>query len=274
MGADAVLSDQGKMAQPPKNTESIPVLQIGEAGRSRAVQPVAKEFMLTIFLNGKELVTIMCSPENMKELAAGFLFSEGLIRSENDIKKLDIDEWMGTARAETAAGSAADSRFFSKRLLASGCGGSATFYDVSDAAALKIESGLTVPAGEVAHLANIFQHRSELYRTTHGVHSAALCESGEMIVFYEDIGRHNAIDKIFGRCLLEGIPTKDRIIVTSGRVSSEILQKIVKRGIPIIVSISAPTDLGVKIADKLGITLIGLVRGGKMNVYTHEERII
>jgi FdhD protein len=261
------------MEQPPKNTESIPVLKIGEAGRSRATLPVAREFMLTIFLNDKELVTIMCSPENMKELAAGFLFSEGLIGSKKDIKKLEVDEWMGTARVRTAGDLAADSRFFSKRLLASGCGGSATFYDISDATVPKIESGLKVAAAEVMHLANVFQHGSELYRTTHGVHSAALCQGGQIIVFYEDIGRHNAVDKIFGRCLLEDIPTEDRIIVTSGRVSSEILQKVVKRGIPVIVSISAPTDLGVKIADKLGITLIGLVRGGKMNVYAHEERV-
>lgn len=105
------------------------------------------------------------------------------------------------------------------------------------------------------------------------MHSAALCEGGKIIVFFEDIGRHNAIDKIFGCCLLDDLPTKDRIIVTSGRVSSEILQKIAKRGIPIVVSISAPTDLGVKIAEKLGITLIGLVRGGKMNVYCHESRV-
>jgi len=262
------------MERTPENIESIPVLKIGEEGRSRAVQPVAREFMLTIFLNDKELVTIMCSPENIRELAAGFLFSEGLIRAKDDIKKMDIDEWMGTARIETARDSAAESRFFSKRLLASGCGGSATFYDVSDAAVLRIESRLKVPAGKVMSLAKVFQHRSDLYRTTHGVHSAALCEGSKIIVFYEDIGRHNAVDKIFGRCLLDNITTKDRIIVTSGRVSSEILQKIVKRGIPIIVSISAPTDLGVKIADKLGVTLIGLVRGRKMNVYTHEERVI
>src|SRR3972149_798399 len=124
----------GKMERTPENIESIPVLKRGEEGRSRAVQPVAREFMLTIFLNDKELVTIMCSPENIRELAAGFLFSEGLIRAKDDIKKMDIDEWMGTARIETARDSAAESRFFSKRLLASGCGGSATFYDVSDAA--------------------------------------------------------------------------------------------------------------------------------------------
>jgi len=158
-----------RMEKPLKNTTSISILKINKAGRSRAVASVAREFMFTIFLNGKELVTIMCSPENMKELTAGFLFSEGLIRSKEDIKKLDIDEWMGTARVETSGDTTTDSRFFSKRLLASGCGGSATFYDLSDAAAFRIESGLTVPAGEVLRLANVFQHGSELYRTTHGV---------------------------------------------------------------------------------------------------------
>jgi FdhD protein len=255
-----------------ENTASIPILRISEAGRSREAAPVAREFMLSIFLNGEELVTIMCSPENMKELTAGFLFSEGFIHFKEDIKKLDIDEWMGTAHVETT-GDMAESRFFSKRLLASGCGGSATFYDVSDAAALRVESGLTVPAGTVLHLANIFQHGSEIYRTTHGVHSAALCEDNKIIAFFEDIGRHNAVDKIFGHCLLNDLPTRDRIIVTSGRVSSEILQKVAKRGVPVVVSISAPTDLGVKIADKLGITLVGLVRSRKMNVYSHEARI-
>jgi FdhD protein len=250
------------------------MLKISENGRNRMNATVATEFILTIFLNGKELVTIMCSPENIKELTAGFLFSEGLIHSKDEIKKIDADAWMGTVRVETSGDVTADSRFFSKRLLASGCGGSATFYDLSDAAAASIESDLKVHAAEVMNLAHDFQHRSELYQATHGVHSAALCEGDRINVFYEDIGRHNAIDKIFGRCLLEDIPTRDKIIVTSGRVSSEILQKIVKRGIPVVVSISAPTDLGVKIADKLGITLIGLVRGGTMNVYTHEDRVL
>jgi FdhD protein len=262
------------MERTTENIASVPGLKVSETGRSREVLPVAREFMLTIFLNGEELVTIMCSPENMMELAAGFLYSEGLIQSRDDIKKLDIDAWMGTARVETAGDTTRESRFFSKRLLASGCGGSATFYDLSDAVVTEIKSDLKIHAADTLRLANIFQHRSELYQATHGVHSAALCQDGEIIVFFEDIGRHNAIDKIFGRCLLDAIPTQERIIVTSGRVSSEILQKIARRGIPVIVSISAPTDLGVKIADKLGITLVGLVRGGRMNVYTHEERVI
>ncbi len=258
----------------PNNIESVSALKINDSGSSRESLQVARELMLTIYLNDKELVTIMCSPENLKELTVGFLFSEGLIKSKEDIKKLEVDEWMGTARVMVSHDAAADSRFFAKRLLASGCGGSATFYDVSDAATQKVESGLKVPSAAVISLVHVFQHQSVLYRATHGVHSAALCQGDQIIVFFEDIGRHNAVDKIFGRCLLDNIPTKDRILVTSGRVSSEILQKIARRGIPVIVSISAPTDLGLKIADKLGITLIGLVRGGKMNVYTHEKRVV
>ena len=109
---------------------------------------------------------------------------------------------------------------------------------------------------------------------THGVHSAALCDTENILVFSEDIGRHNAIDKIFGKCLLEDIPTDDRVIITSGRISSEILHKVAKKGIPIIISISVPTNLGVRIADSLGITLIGSVRVKKINVYTNDWRIM
>src|SRR3972149_8837892 len=138
------------MKQPLKNNASVPVIRVSEAAREQAEASVAREYMLTIFLNRRELVTIMCSPENMKELSVGFLCSEGLIRSKKDIKKLEIDQWMGAARVETVGDIPGDSRFYSKRLLASGCGGSAPFYDVSDAAVTAIESSLTVPASEVA----------------------------------------------------------------------------------------------------------------------------
>ena len=112
-----------------------------------------------------------------------------------------------------------------------------------------------------------------LYLTTHGVHSAALVDSRDILVFDEDVGRHNAVDKIFGRCLIEDIPIHDRIVITSGRISSEIIQKVAKQGIPVIVSISAPTSLGVKAAENYGITLIGSVRGTTINVFTNEWRV-
>jgi FdhD protein len=120
---------------------------------------------------------------------------------------------------------------------------------------------------------NKFQHHSQVYRATRGVHSAALCDKRDILVFYEDIGRHNAIDKIFGQCILNDLATDGHIIITSGRVSSEILLKVARRNVPIIVSKSVPTSLGVRLADDLGVTLVGFVRGKRMNVYTHAGRI-
>ena len=138
----------------------------------------------------------------------------------------------------------------------------------------KVESQTRLLPADVFALMKAFHRRSKVYRMTSGVHSAALCDTRDILLFAEDIGRHNAIDKIFGQCLLENLPTDEHIIVTSGRISSEILLKVAKRTIPIIISKSAPTDLGVKLADELGITVIGYVRGKRMNVYTHEWRVV
>ena len=119
-----------------------------------------------------------------------------------------------------------------------------------------------------------FIQRSEVFKATGGVHSAALCDTKNILVFNEDIGRHNAIDKIFGECLLKDIPTDERLVITSGRVSSEILLKVARRNIPIIISKAAPTDLGVKLANDLGMTLLGFVRGKRINAYANEGRIV
>jgi len=113
-----------------------------------------------------------------------------------------------------------------------------------------------------------------VFKATGGVHSAALCHTKGIFVFSEDIGRHNAIDKIFGECVLRDIPTDDHMIITSGRISSEILLKVARRNIPILISKSAPTNLGVRLADELGISLIGFVRGKKMNIYTNRWRLV
>jgi FdhD protein len=132
---------------------------------------------------------------------------------------------------------------------------------------------MKVTPAQILDLMKAFQIRSEIYQNTHGVHGAALCYASGILLFKEDIGRHNAIDKIFGHCLREEIPHEDRIIMTTGRISSEILFKVAKRNIPILVSRSTPTDLAVGLAAELGITLVGYVRGGHMNFYAEAERI-
>jgi len=221
----------------------------------------------------QELVTLLCSPKDLEYLAVGFLSSEGFIQSKDEIKKVAVDEERGVIRLETVEDKGVAQDVLFKRIISSGCGRGASFYSAADAASQKVESQTKVSADEVFTLVNEFQHGSHLYLATHGVHSAALCDGKSILVFSEDIGRHNAIDKIFGRCLLEDIPTDGRVVITSGRISSEILHKVAKKGIPIIISISVPTNLGVRIADNLGITLIGSVRGKKMNVYTNDWRV-
>jgi FdhD protein len=255
--------------------EKVSILRYTEAGKSSADGVVVREFPLTIVLNNEELVTLLCSPKNPDYLAVGFLSSEGLLKGKDDIKKITVDDRRGIVRVETEAEEKQASEILFKRLITSGCGRGASFYSAADVGTeAKVESQTSIAALEVLELAKEFQLRSEVYRATHGVHSAALCDTKSILIFSEDIGRHNAIDKIFGECILKDIPTDDRMIITSGRVSSEILLKVAKRNIPLLVSKSAPTDLGVKLANDLGITLIGFVRGKRMNVYSNDWRVV
>ncbi|MBM3149398.1 MAG: formate dehydrogenase accessory sulfurtransferase FdhD [Chloroflexi bacterium] len=258
-----------------EETEKLSVFRITEQSRDEVDDLVVREFPLTVFLDGQELVTLLCSPTNIKYLAVGFLFSEGLIHGKDDIRDIVVDRQKGVVHVETAGGKELARELLFKRMITSGCGRGATFYNVADVQGkVKVESRTTISASEIFALVKDFQHRSQVFRATGGVHSAALCDTKNILVFSEDIGRHNAIDKIFGECLLNDIPIEDRIIVTSGRVSSEILLKVNKRNIPILISKSAPTDQGVKLAKNLGVTLVGFVRGKKMNVYAHEWRIV
>ncbi len=256
-------------------TETLSVLRVTEQARGEVEDIVVTEFPLTIFLNSQELVTLLCSPTNLKYLAVGFLLSEGLILGKDDIKNIVVDSQRGIVRVQTADDKELANELLFKRLITSGCGRGASFYNIADAQGkVRVESQIRISAVEVFALVKEFQHHSRIYRTTGGVHSAALCDKKNILVFNEDIGRHNAIDKIFGECILNDIPTEDRIIITSGRVSSEILLKVNKRGIPVLVSKSAPTSLGVRLAADLGVTLIGFVRGKRMNVYANDWRIV
>ena len=255
--------------------ERVPIVRFNEDEKGHADDVVVREFPLTIILNNQELVTLLCTPAHLDYLAVGFLSSEGLIGKKEEIKKITVDEKRGVVRVETGEGTKQAGELVFKRLITSGCGRGASFYSAADVISQKkVESKTSVSAAEIFELVREFQHRSQIFRTTGGVHSAALCDAKNILIFSEDIGRHNAIDKIFGECILKDIPTEDRIIVTSGRVSSEILLKAAKRNIPLLVSKSAPTDMGVKLAGDLGITLVGFVRGKRMNVYANDWRVL
>ncbi len=256
------------------NTERLPIQRVTKEGKKDTEDLVTRELPLTIILNNQELVTLLCSPTDLKYLAIGFLSSEGLVKSKDEIKKITVDDQRGVVRVETEEDKESANELIFKRFITSGCGRGTSFYSATDATGQKVESQLEVPVQDVFTLVGEFQHHSYVFRTTGGVHSAALCDTKSILLFSEDIGRHNAIDRIFGECLLQDIPTDDRIIITSGRISSELLLKVAKRNIPILISRSAPTDLGVKLADDLGITLLGFVRGKRMNAYTNDWRIV
>ena len=255
-------------------TEKVPVLRLTEESISTIDDVVVREFPLTIILNNQELVTLLCTPRDLKYLAIGFLFSEGLLSSKDEIKKVIVDDQRGVVRVQTEEDKTSANDLVFRRLITTGCGRGASFYSAADTQIqARIESQTSMSTHQVLSLANDFQHRSEIYRATGGVHSAALCDTENILVFNEDIGRHNAIDKVFGECLLKDIPTDERVVVTSGRISSEIVLKVARRNIPILISKAAPTGLAVKLAHDLGITLLGFVRGKRVSAYTNDWRI-
>ncbi len=256
------------------NIERFPIQRVTREDRQDTEGMVIKELPLTIILNNRELVTLLCSPTDLKYLAIGFLASEGFLKSKDEINRITVDDRRGVVRVETKEDKELASELIFKRLITSGCGRGASFYSAADTASQKVDSQMKISAHEVLTLAHEFQHSSQLYLATHGVHSSALCDTKNILVFSEDIGRHNAIDKIIGECLLMDIPTGDRVIITSGRISSEILHKVAKRGIPVLISKSVPTNLGIRFASDLGITLIGFVRGKRMNVYANDWRVV
>ncbi len=255
--------------------DKLPIVRVTEQGMSQGEDITTIEFALTIILNNQELVTLLCSPTDLNYLAIGFLSSEGLLQSKDEIKKIVVDDQTGVVRVETKEDKGLNSQLLFKRLITSGCGKGASFYSDADVKnQAKVESQMEISASQVFALVKEFQHRSQVYKATGGVHSAALCDTKNILAFSEDIGRHNAIDKIFGECILTDLPTEDRLIITSGRISSEILLKVAMRNIPILISKSAPTNLGVRLAADLGVTLIGFVRGKRMNVYTDSWRVM
>jgi len=251
-----------------RETDKISILRIIERDRTNTEDLVVRESSLTIILNGHELVTMYCSPKNQEYLVVGFLLSEGLVKNKGDIKKIKVNETGTIAQVETGAGSVVSL----KPVIASGGGKSAA--SAGNIPKVKTKARLQVSAQQVFSMMSSFIQYSRIFQATGGVHSAALCNTVDILLFSEDIGRHNAVDKVFGESLLRDIPADDSLIITSGRVSSEILLKVAKRNAPMLISVSAPTDLAVRFARELGITLIGFVRESRMNVYTHDERII
>lgn len=258
-----------------KNFTTVPIIRVVDQEINHQLDNVVQEVPITLFLNGKEFVTLVCSPQNLKELAVGFLCSESILFDPAELREIKIDEQEGLIYV-TADTDEAEQRFM-KRYITSCCGrGRSTFYFVNDAKSMSVikSSSVTVTPKQIWHLTQRLEELSQLFRHTGGVHNAALCNPHDVVVFFEDIGRHNAVDKIFGHCFLNHIPTDDKIMVFSGRISSEILIKVAKMKIPILVSRSAPTALAIQMANELGMTVVGFARNNRLNIYAHKQRIL
>jgi len=239
---------------------------------------VVVEQPATIKINGKEFITIVCSPDKMEEMAIGFLVSERIIPNFKDIQDIRVDEKTGTVHITAKKVYPFFEQLQNKRFISSCCGMSRQggFVFAHDAMIAKkmTEVRVTLTPENCFQLMTEMGESAEMFKQTGGVHNAALCDANGIIVSRMDIGRHNALDKIYGYCLMNDIDVRDKVIVFSGRISSEILMKVAKIGCEIVLSKSAPTELALTLAEDLGITAIGFIRGSSFNLYTHPERIV
>jgi FdhD protein len=235
-------------------------------GWLRSSVHVPSEMALAIYVNRQELVTILCTPTKLNGLVLGFLWAEGIISGMNDVANMRVCEEESLAEVMLN-----DSAYElpKQRTLTSGCGGGAIFKTQRQS----VDSDFVTTPKEILSLMKQLQSRMALYRLCGGVHTSALCDNKNLLVVAEDIGRHNTLDKIQGECLLRGLSTRDRLLLCTGRVSSEMMVKAAKMQSPVVVSRHSPTGSAVALARDLGIALVGHARGSRLSVYSHPERL-
>ncbi|HSH04607.1 MAG TPA: formate dehydrogenase accessory sulfurtransferase FdhD [Anaerolineae bacterium] len=242
-------------------------------GEARPIEAeVVDEALCCISLNGTEVGTFMCSPRDLKELALGFLYNEGIIQSLADVrqihlsKQLCVDVWLHDTGREVPK----------RAIITAGCGGGLTFDDLSErheplqgrAAAGE------ATAAELAELMKQMHLGASLYQRARGIHTAALAHRDGIVLQVEDIGRHNCLDKLRGAALLAGIETEGLILLSSGRISSEMINKARRLGTPIVCSRTSPTSLSVGLAEAWGMTIVAYLRQDRMRIYTGESRVV
>ncbi|MDD3717910.1 MAG: formate dehydrogenase accessory sulfurtransferase FdhD [Actinomycetota bacterium] len=256
-----------------------------------AADRVVVELPLEIRVNGKPLVALMRLPGMDKELAAGFCLTEKVIASPSQIRLLkhcgsmerEIGEGREVESTELDRGNVVDmevdspgerERFGSTFLVRTGCGG-ADISAIEDYNEGEITSELQVKEEVIYRLGEELTGRQDVFRGTGGTHGAGIFTAdGEAVVVAEDVGRHNALDKAVGWCALRGISIADKVLILSGRVSYEMALKTARVGLPVLVSMAAPTSLGLRVAERAGLTVIGFSDGKRFNVYTHPRRIV
>ncbi len=237
---------------------------------SQADGEVIEEGFITIYVNGIELVTTMATPQDQDLLALGFLKNEGLIENLSEIEILYI------AKAGCCVDIWLDRPFKvpDRVIITSGCGGGVTFDDPS-LGIEPLQSSLQIEPQILHQSFRNLQPPNSLYARSRGVHAAGLLDpvTGDLVAISEDVGRHNTIDKLTGYCLMNCIETREKVLLATGRTSSEMMRKAAVMGCPIVASRTSPTSLSVEMACAWNITLVGYVRSGGLRVYSYPERL-
>lgn len=258
-----------------KDVENLCIQRFEDGQRYELVDALAVESVATIIVNGEEVTTLVCSPENLHYLAIGFLVSEGIIDSSGKIREVVVGEGVLPVQINVNADLQLSPRLPASKLqITSGCGKAHLFVSGITNMPGRVKSDLSASFKQVLNVTRAFQQSSRVYFETGGVHGAALSNGTELLVFMEDVSRHNAVDKVLGACLLRNIPFTNLLLLTTGRISADLVLKAARMGLGVVISRSAPTTLAIRAACDLGVTVVGFARGKGMNVYTHPQRII
>jgi FdhD protein len=239
-----------------------------ESGETEVVQ----EFPLKLVVNQREVATLICSPHELKFLAVGFLRLQGFVRTVEDFLMLSVCSDFGIANV----GIRGDLPEKLQPVLTSGCGAGISFtmgQQIKNPSARRGTPQRTYLPSEVFGMMEQLARLAENYKSHGGIHSAAVGDGTSILLYAEDLGRHNTLDRIAGEALLKGIDLSGTMLVTSGRVSTELAAKAAMLGISMIASRTSPTNMAVKMCEEAGIILIGYVRGGRFTIYTCPERI-
>jgi FdhD protein len=264
---------EARESQPAEDKRAVRPVVVHAAKEHRAGR-MPSERPVTVFMNDVEVATTQATPTDLEELGVGFLLSEGLITDRSALRSVDADRKRGLVYVETDE-YVPDELVYKTRYITSGCGKGITFSSVGHARDLeKVTSNIRADADVLHTMMRDMSGQASAYRDTGGMHACGLGRLGKVLLVREDVGRHNAVDKLLGRAWLDRISTTDAIVLTTGRVSYEMAVKAAKSRVPIVVSRSAVTDLAAEIGEELGITLAGYCRGGGIVLYTHAERVI
>ena len=228
------------------------------------------EAPVSLTVNGQVWLTFMCTPIDLEAMAVGFLFNEGMIETMDEVEDVrvcehgdNVDVWLNRSVEQPTSWR-----------RTSGCTGGVTAVDALARVDVSFRGDQPRLRPEaVGHLVEQFFEAQTLYRKTGGVHSSALCDGEKIVLIADDIGRHNTLDKISGLCLMNGISPETRILITTGRISSEMLQKAARMSAPILISRTSPSSLSIEMSERYGITLIGYARRQRFSVYSNVQRV-